>query len=90
MYSLHTTGQFEKDYKRCRKRGLDLGLINAIFQFLEQTGTTPAEHKPHKLRGNYDGYWECHIQPDWLLIWYCNKYKKEVHLIRTGTHSDLF
>ena len=90
MYTLHTSNQFEKDYKLCTKRGLKLELINNTFELLENTGTLPPKYKPHKLRGNYVNHLECHIQPDWLLIWYCDKNKKEIHLIRTGTHSDLF
>ena len=90
MFTLRTTNQFRKDYKICRKRGLNLELINETFELLEKTGELPAEYNPHKLRGNYAGYWECHLLPDWLLIWYCNKNKKEIHLVRTGTHSDLF
>lgn len=65
-------------------------LINTTFELLAQTGKLPAKYKPHKLRGNYVNHWECHIQPDWLLVWYCDENKKEIQLIRTGTHSDLF
>ncbi len=90
MFTLHTTKQFEKDYKLCIKRGLNLELINATFIHLEKNGSLPNKYKPHKLRGNYINHLECHIQPDWLLIWFCDDEKKEIHLIRTGTHSDLF
>jgi mRNA interferase YafQ len=90
LYTLHSSNQFEKDYKLCNKRDLDLELINATFELLEKTGSLPPKYKPHKLRGNYVNHLECHIQPDWLLIWYCDKNNKEIHLIRTGTHSDLF
>ncbi|MHB8259620.1 MAG: type II toxin-antitoxin system YafQ family toxin [Bacteroidia bacterium] len=90
MYTLHPTKKFEKDYKLCIKRGLNLELINTALELLEKTGTLPSKYKPHKLRGNYVNYSECHIQPDWLLIWHCDKNKKEIQLIRTGTHSDLF
>lgn len=86
MFTLHTTKQFQKDYKLCIKRNLNLKLINSTFEMLEKTGTLPPKYKPHKLRGNFEHHWECHIQPDWL----CNLDKKEIHLIRTGTHSDLF
>jgi len=90
MFSLLTTKQFEKDYKICVKRGLKMTLINSTFELLEKTGTLHAKYKSHKLRGNYINHWECHIQPDWLLIWLCDNDKKEIFLIRTGTHSDLF
>ncbi len=90
MYSIATTNQFEKDYKLCRKRGYKLELINSIFLLMEANGFLTAKFKPHKLTGNYKGCWECHIQPDWLLIWLQNDSTKSITLTRTGTHSDLF
>ena len=90
MYSLNTTNQFEKDYKLCKKRGYKMELINSIFLLLEEKGWLPVKYKPHKLTGNYKGFWECHIQPDWLLIWLQNDATKTITLTRTGTHSDLF
>lgn len=65
-------------------------MIHAIFYLLESAGTLPPKYKPHKLRGNFTNHLECHIQPDWLLIWVCDKENKGIQLIRTGTHSDLF
>ncbi len=65
-------------------------LINSIFLFLEKDGRLSAKYKPHKLTGNYKGFWECHIQPDWLLIWLQDDSGKTITLTRTGTHSDLF
>ena len=90
MYKLNTTKQFEKDYKLCKKRGLNLDLINRVFGLLEQSGTLPAKYKPHKISGHYSGFLECHIQGDWLLVWEKDEDKKEILLTRTGTHSDLF
>ena len=90
MYSLHTTKQFEKDYKLCKKRGLKIELMHTAFELLEQTGILPPKYKTHKLQGNFSNHLECHIQPDWLLIWICDAEKEEIFLIRTGTHSDLF
>jgi mRNA interferase YafQ len=90
MYSLNTTNQFEKDYKLCKKRGYKMELLNSIFLLLEEKGSLPAKYKPHKLTGNYKGFWECHIQPDWLLIWLQNESTKTITFTRTGTHSDLF
>lgn len=88
MFTLTTTGQFEKDVKRCKKRGYKVHLLLKVFQELELNGNVPVKYKPHKLVGNYIGFWECHIQPDWLLIWYVSG--NEIVLTRTGTHSDLF
>lgn len=65
-------------------------LINTIILQLEKAGTVPAKNKPHKLTGNYKGFKECHIQPDWLLIWFQNDVDKIIELTRTGTHADLF
>jgi len=58
-YKLFTTHQFEKDLKRCKKRGLPMDKLKEV----------PTQFRPHLLHGNRDGQWECHIQPDWLLIW---------------------
>lgn len=90
MYKLSTTKQFERDYKLCKKRGLNMGLINAIIELLEQSGTLAAKYKTHPLKGNYAGFAECHIQADWLLIWLQDDKNLEITLTRTGTHSDLF
>jgi len=90
MYSLSTTKQFEKDYKLCNKRGFKIALLHTIFELLEKDGTIPLKYKPHRLTGNYKGFWECHIQPDWLLIWEKQEKEKNIQLIRTGTHADLF
>ena len=67
-----------------------MSLLNELFLELEKNGTVPAKNKPHKLTGNYKGFWECHIQPDWLLIWFRRYATSEIELTRTGTHSDLF
>jgi mRNA interferase YafQ len=90
LFTLITTKQFEKDYKLCVKRGLKVALLNNLFGLLENTGTLPAKYKPHKLRGEYADHFECHIQPDWLLIWFIDAANEEIYLIRTGSHSDLF
>lgn len=90
MYRLSTTRQFEKDYKLCKKRRYKLDLLHNIISQLEKSGHLPVHFKPHKLTGNYKGFWECHILPDWLLIWLKDDKNSEITLTRTGTHSDLF
>ncbi len=90
MYELARTGKFKKDFKKCLKRNCDVSLIEEIFNLLEESGELPIKYKPHKLKGNYEGLWECHIEPDWLLIWEKIEEEKLIILIRTGTHSDLF
>jgi len=65
-------------------------LLHSVFRHLEEKGSLPAKYKTHKLKGNFVNHLECHIQPDWLLIWVYNLEKKEIYMTRTGTHSDLF
>lgn len=91
MYSVKFTGNFKKDVKRCAKRGLDVSLITKAVDILLANGSLPAEYKPHKLVGTKgDNTWECHIQPDWLLVW--QQFDKELIMLMlsTGSHSDLF
>ena len=90
MYTLEYTRQFKRSLKLCKKRGLPLEELRKVISLLEGCGRLPKEYKPHKLTGNYAGVWECHIQPDWLLLW--QQYDKELVLllVDTGTHSDLF
>lgn len=64
-------------------------LKNAII-LLEKAGQLPNKNLPHKLAGNYNGYWEAHIKADWLIIWKFLPEEQEIWLTRTGTHSDLF
>ena len=90
MYELIFTNQFKKDYKQCIKRKLDILLLDNLFTYLADTGTVPVKHKPHLLSGNMQGKWECHIKPDWLLIWIKEETQKTITLIGTGSHSYLF
>lgn len=60
------------------------------IRLLEEFGQLPKEYQPHKLSGGYEGYWEAHLKPDWLIIWKIYPHDKEIWLTRTGTHSDLF
>ncbi len=89
-YKVIPSKRFEKDMKRCKKRGYDMQLIKDAIKLLAETGTLPAEYRSHKLSGQYEGCWECHIAPDWLMIW--EQYDNELILLmtNTGTHSDLF
>lgn len=90
MYRITTTNKFEKQVKICIKRGYDISLLKNVMQLLAETGTLPAQYKPHKLSGDYTGCWECHIKPDWLLIWKQNNEELILLFTNTGTHSDLF
>ncbi len=90
MYHLNYTKQFKKSLKLCKRRGYDLNLLEKVLSILEREGELPLEYKPHKLQGKYIRCWECHIQPDWLLIWMQNDKELLILLLDTGTHSDLF
>ncbi|HOG36789.1 MAG TPA: type II toxin-antitoxin system YafQ family toxin [Paludibacteraceae bacterium] len=90
MYKIITTNRFEKDVALCKKRGYNISLLRKAISILEQEGKLPAKYKPHKLTGNYKEHWECHLQPDWLLIWKQNDKELILLFTNTGTHSDLF
>lgn len=90
MYEVFTTNKFEKSLKKCIKRGLSIGKLNKVLKELSDNGTLPPEYRPHKLTGKYQGNWECHIQPDWLLVWEQRDSELILLLIDTGSHSDIF
>lgn len=90
MYNIEYTGSFKRDYKLAIKRGYKEPLIQNIIILLANGTPLSAKNKTHKLTGDYKDCWECHIQPDWLLIWQININTNTLILIRTGTHSDLF
>lgn len=90
MYNIEYTRSFKRDYKLSLKRGYREQLIQNIIILLVNGIALPAKNKPHKITGDYKDCWECHIQPDWLLIWQININTNTLILIRTGTHSDLF
>jgi mRNA interferase YafQ len=69
VYSIKTTNKFEKDLILCIRRNYDVNVLNEILNALENKGIVDPQHKPYRLKGNLKGYWECHIKPDWLLIW---------------------
>ena len=89
MMVLKTTSQFRKDYKRCKKRGLNMDLLEKVIDTLLSGETLAEKYKDHALIGNYKGFRECHIQPDWLLIYHYGNGKLVLTVMRTGTHSDL-
>ena len=89
-YKVELLSKFKKDYKLAMKRGLPEAKLEEVLKILRENGSLPAKFKPHKLKGKYAGLWECHIQPDWLLIWDQDNAIRLISLIRTGSHSDLF
>ena len=93
MYQIVTSTKFLKDLKLLKKRSeKDFHLLQKLINVLAESGHQGLgkNHKPHKLSGNYKGYWECHVKPDLLLIWDENEQINLLELVRTGTHSDLF
>lgn len=89
MMTLKTTTKFRKDYKLAKKRGLNIALLETIIQtLLEEKPLEPKCHD-HALVGTYVGFRECHIQPDWLLIYIIDNDSLILTVARTGTHSDL-
>ena len=84
------TTQFKKDYKLALKRHMDIELLDNIIRSLSRGETLPEKNKGHALRGDWVGHRECHIQPDWLLVYRIEDDVLVLTLSRTGTHSDLF
>ena len=89
MRALKTTNAFKRDYKRIVKRGYAPAKLERIIHLLATDQDLPRSARPHKLTGNYDQFWECHIEPDWLLIYELVDGGLLV-LRRTGSHADLF
>ena len=90
MLRLEVTNKFKRDYKLCKKRGLDMSLLSDIVDTLLKEEPLPERCRDHALTGNYDGFRECHIQPDWLLVYAVKREELVLTTSRTGTHSDLF
>ena len=89
-YRLKPTSRFQKDLKRIQKRGYQIQLIKEVVRKLSDGETLEAKYKDHPLTGDYAGCRECHITPDWLLIYEIYEDELILYLTRTGTHSDLF
>jgi len=90
MLITRTTKQFEKDFKRAKKRGKDMEKIKTVMRKLAKEETLEEKYREHKLTGDYKGHRESHIEPDWLLIYKINQKEKAIIFERTGGHSDLF
>lgn len=89
-YQLKPTGKFKQDLKSAKKRGYDLNLLTEVLEMLAAGEQLPEKYRDHNLLGNYKGCRECHITPDWLLIYEVSEAQLMLYLTRTGTHSDLF
>lgn len=90
MYKILVTGRFEKDVARCVRRGMDARKLYEAISMLGEDGTLPPRYRMHNLAGKHKGCKECHIEPDWLLVWRQDDKELTLLLVATGTHSDLF
>jgi len=90
MYRIVATGKFKKDLKTIIKRGYNMKLMDEVVTKLSNGEKLPEKNKDHALVGNYVGKRECHITPDWLLIYEIDNGELILYLTRTGSHSDLF
>lgn len=90
MYKIVSSNQFKRDLKLAKKRGFDIELLRSVVNTLANGKTLDDKYRDHSLAGEYRGFKECHIEPDWLLIYRIESDELELFLFRTGTHSDLF
>ena len=90
MLTIKYETTFKKDFKRIVKRGCNIKLLEEVIEMLANGKVLPEKYKDHNLTGNYADCRECHITPDWLLIYKINNNELILYLTRTGTHSDLF
>jgi len=90
MYVVKSTAKFQRDLKRAEKRGYKIELLTAVVKKLAAGELLDQIYDDHQLKGQYKGYRECHITPDWLLIYKIERENLILVLTRTGTHIDLF
>ncbi|ANU55856.1 type II toxin-antitoxin system YafQ family toxin [Acutalibacter muris] len=88
MLKLNVSSQFRRDRRLCGKRGYNLALLENAVDTLLVPAALPEQNRNHQLTGNWAGFQECHLAPDWLLIYRVDG--NELYLVRTGTHADLF
>ena len=90
MYTLKYTNQFKKDYKLMVRQGKDISLLDNVIEKIQKGEKLEEKYRDHALTGTYRGFRECHIQPDWLLIYFIENQIMTLTIVRTGSHSDLF
>ena len=89
-YEIQRTSRFKRDFALVERRGCDISLLADVIRALARGETLPRQYRDHTLSGDYAEYRECHIRPDWLLIYKITEESLVLTLERTGTHSDLF
>lgn len=90
MLKIVPSNQFKKDLKLAQKRGYKIEHLRSVVNTLASGQKLDEKYRDHALTGNYNGFRECHVEPDWFLIYRINQNELELFLFRTGTHSDLF
>ena len=90
MLAIYFTGKMERDAKRMKRRGKDLSKLSSVLDVLASGGTLPARNRDHALSGNRSGLRECHVEPDWLLVYRIERDALILVAVETGTHADLF
>ena len=90
MYNVKFTSAYKRSYKLMRKRNLDVSLLNDVVDQLRQGKSLAPKYHDHDLTGNLKGFRECHIKPDWLLIYLIENDILTLTLVDTGTHADVF
>ena len=89
IYKVKFTSAYKRSYKRLKKRGLDISLLDAVIEELRQGRLLHKKYKDHILKGNFAGFHECHVKPNWLLIYLLEDDIITLTLVNTGTHTDL-
>lgn len=89
-YNIRMSTTFKKDLKLAKRRGANIAELIFVTNELANGNVLEEKYRDHALHGNWEGYRECHIEPDWLLIYSVNECELILYLMRTGTHSDLF
>ena len=90
MYQVKFTSTYKKSYKLMKKRGLDLSLLDEVVDLLRQGKQLDEKYRDHGLSGKFEGFRECHIKSDWLLVYLIENDILTLTLVDTGTHSDIF
>ena len=90
MYEVRFTSAFKKSYKLMKKRGLDISLLENVIDLLRNGKTLDEKYRDHALSGDFEGFRECHIKPDWLLVYLIENDILTLTMVDTGTHSDIF
>ncbi len=90
MYRLKFTAYYKRDYKRIVKRGLDISLLEEVIEELRKGNVLEKKYHDHALKGKYAGFKECHIKPNWLLVYLIDDDILTLTLSRTGSHNDIF